>query len=31
MLLQVHDELIFDCVEEEKEKLVDIVTKPLIP
>ena len=26
MLLQVHDELIFDCVEEEKEKLVDIVT-----
>lgn len=26
MLLQVHDELIFDCVSEEKEKLVDIVT-----
>ncbi len=25
MLLQVHDELIFDCLEEEKEKLVDIV------
>lgn len=27
MLLQVHDELIFDCLEEEKEKLVDIVRK----
>lgn len=26
MLLQVHDELIFDCLSEEKEKLVDIVT-----
>lgn len=26
MLLQIHDELIFDCLSEEKEKLVDIVT-----
>ena len=25
MILQVHDELIFDCIEEEKDKIVEIV------
>ena len=30
MILQVHDELIFDIIEEEKEKVTKIVTETMI-
>ena len=30
MILQVHDELIFDCKQEEKEKVAKIVTETMI-
>ena len=30
MILQVHDELIFDCIEEEKEKVLEIATEKMI-
>ena len=30
MLLQIHDELVFDCLEEELEKVKDLVTTIMV-